>query len=278
MKYVIILFCLFCGLSGYASEPDSMKVERWLREASSLPKDSCRTLHFAKKMLGTPYVAGTLDVNNEETLVVHLDKVDCTTLVETVLALAIADQQGKQNFEAFKEALMLVRYRDGHLAGYSSRLHYFSDWIKNNEAKGLVRECTSDTKISLSSKLSLNFMSTHSDSYLPMKKDTSLISQVALFEKAWQGVEVRFIPKEKLNQSPNELKIKNGDILTITTNIKGLDVVHVGFAYWKQGKLHLLHASSVAGKVIMDNQSLYDYSKNKKAHTGVRAISFIYCR
>ena len=278
MKYVIILFCLFCGLSGYASEPDSMKVERWLREASSLPKDSCRTLHFAKKMLGTPYVAGTLDVNNEETLVVHLDKVDCTTLVETVLALAIADQQGKQNFEAFKEALMLVRYRDGHLAGYSSRLHYFSDWIKNNEAKGLVRECTSDTKISLSSKLSLNFMSTHSDSYLPMKKDTSLISQVALFEKAWQGVEVRFIPQEKLNQSPNELKIKNGDILAITTNIKGLDVVHVGFAYWKQGKLHLLHASSVAGKVIMDNQSLYDYSKNKKAHTGVRAISFIYCR
>lgn len=278
MKYVIILFCLFCGLSGYASEPDSMKVERWLREASSLPKDSCRTLHFAKKMLGTPYVAGTLDVNNEETLVVHLDKVDCTTLVETVLALAIADRQGKQNFEAFKEALMLVRYRDGHLAGYSSRLHYFSDWIKNNEAKGLVRECTSDTKISLSSKLSLNFMSTHSDSYLPMKKDTSLISQVALFEKAWQGVEVRFIPKEILNQSSNELKIKNGDILAITTNIKGLDVVHVGFAYWKQGKLHLLHASSVAEKVIMDNQSLYDYSKNKKAHTGVRAISFIYCR
>lgn len=278
MKYVIILFCLFSGLSGYASEPDSMKVERWLREASSLPKDSCRTLHFAKKMIGTPYVAGTLDVNNEETLVVHLDKVDCTTLVETVLALAIADQQGKQNFEAFKEALMLVRYRDGHLAGYSSRLHYFSDWIKNNEAKGLVRECTSDTKISLSSKLSLNFMSTHSDSYLPMKKDTSLISQVALFEKAWQGVEVRFIPKEILNQSSNELKIKNGDILAITTNIKGLDVVHVGFAYWKQGKLHLLHASSVAGKVIMDNQSLYDYSKNKKAHTGVRAISFIYCR
>ena len=278
MKYVIILFCLFSGLSGYASEPDSMKVERWLREASSFPKDSCRTLHFAKKMLGTPYVAGTLDVNNEETLVVHLDKVDCTTLVETVLALAITNRQGKQNFEAFKEALMLVRYRDGHLAGYSSRLHYFSDWIKNNEAKGLVRECTSDTKISLSSKLSLNFMSTHSDSYLPMKKDTSLISQVALFEKAWQGVEVRFIPKEKLNQSPNELKIKNGDILAITTNIKGLDVVHVGFAYWNQGKLHLLHASSVAEKVIMDNQSLYDYSKNKKAHTGVRAISFIYCR
>lgn len=269
---------MFYGLSGYASAPDSIKIERWLREASSLPKDSCRTLHFAKKMLGTPYVAGTLDVNNEETLVVHLDKVDCTTLVETVLALSIADRQGKQNFETFKEALTLVRYRNGHLAGYSSRLHYFSDWIKDNEAKGLVRECTSDTKLSLPSKLWLDFMSTHSDSYLPMKKDTSLISQIATFEKSWQDVEVRYIPKESLNQSSDELKIKNGDILAITTNIKGLDVVHVGFAFWKQGKLHLLHASSVAEKVIMDNQSLYDYSKNKKAHTGVRAISFIYCR
>lgn len=269
---------MFYGLSGYASAPDSIKIERWLREASSLPKDSCRTLHFAKKMLGTPYVAGTLDVNNEETLVVHLDKVDCTTLVETVLALSIADRQGKQNFEAFKEALTLVRYRNGRLAGYSSRLHYFSDWIKDNEAKGLVRECTSDTKLSLPSKLWLDFMSTHSDSYLPMKKDTSLISQIATFEKSWQDVEVRYIPKESLNQSSDELKIKNGDILAITTNIKGLDVVHVGFAFWKQGKLHLLHASSVAEKVIMDNQSLYDYSKNKKAHTGVRAISFIYCR
>lgn len=278
MKYIIILFCLFYGLSGYASAPDSIKIERWLREASSLPKDSCRTLHFAKKMLGTPYVAGTLDVNNEETLVVHLDKVDCTTLVETVLALSIADRQGKQNFETFKEALTLVRYRNGHLAGYSSRLHYFSDWIKDNEAKGLVRECTSDTKLSLLSKLWLDFMSTHSDSYLPMKKDTSLISQIATFEKSWQDVEVRYIPKESLNKSSDELKIKNGDILAITTNIKGLDVVHVGFAFWKQGKLHLLHASSVAEKVIMDNQSLYDYSKNKKAHTGVRAISFIYCR
>ena len=71
------------------------------------------------------------------------------------------------------------------------------------------------------------------------------------------------------------MKIKDGDILAITTNIKGLDVVHVGFAFWKSGKLHLLHASSIAKKVIEDPQSLYDYSKNKKAHTGVRAMRVV---
>ena len=80
---------------------------------------------------------------------------------------------------------------------------------------------------------------------------------------------------EEIRQSfnlPEDLKIKNGDILAITTHIKGLDVVHVGFAIWKGEKLHLLHASSNAMKVIEDPQSLYEYSKNKKAHTGVRAI------
>ena len=79
-----------------------------------------------------------------------------------------------------------------------------------------------------------------------------------------------------MNLSSSELKIKNGDILAITTNIKGLDVVHVGFAFWKGEELHMLHASSVANKVIEDSLSLYEYSKNKKAHPGVRAIRFKY--
>ena len=86
---------------------------------------------------------------------------------------------------------------------------------------------------------------------------------------------VAYNPKEKLNLSPDELKIKDGDILAITTNIKGLDVVHVGFAFWREGKLHLLHASSIAKKVIDDPQPLYEYSRNKKAHMGIRVIQVI---
>ena len=93
-------------------------------------------------------------------------------------------------------------------------------------------------------------------------------------EGRWKNVPVSYLPKSCLNVSPEELDIRNGDIIAITTNIKGLDVVHTGFACWMDGKLHLLHASSVMKKVILDPQSLFDYSKNKKAHTGVRVISF----
>ena len=275
-RIAFIVGCLCC-LTVSASENDSIKVEKWISEARTLPMDSCRTLHFAKKMLGVPYVAGSLDGNDEELLVVHFDKLDCTTFVETVLALAITEKQCKGNaLTNFKNALMFVRYRDGKLDGYASRLHYFSDWIKDNERKGILREVTSKSSYAQTKELWLDFMSTHSSSYLPMTKDTSLVQQIATQEKAWQGVEVSYLPKDKLNLSSAELKIKNGDILAITTNIKGLDVVHVGFAFWKEEELHMLHASSVANKVIEDPLSLYEYSKNKKAHTGVRAIRFIY--
>ena len=277
LKVIGVILLGFCySFSVLASENDSIRVERWLQEAVSLPKDSCRTLHFAKQMLGIPYVASTLDSNPSEKLVIHTDKADCTTFVETVLALTMADKNGSRDFKSFKESLMKIRYRNGVLDGYASRLHYFSDWIRDNERKGIVEECTSQTTCSQSQELWLNFMSTHSDSYLPMKQDTSLIQEIACQEKDWQGIQVSYIPKEKLNLSSDELNVKNGDILAITTNIKGLDVVHVGFAFWVGEELHLLHASSALGKVIEDSQSLYDYSKNKKAHTGVRAIRVVY--
>ena len=260
----------------FAGEQDRANIEKWLQKAVSLPKDSCRTLHFAKKMLGVPYVAGTLDGNEEEELVVLVDSLDCTTFVETVLAFCIADKRGERDYEGFKKALTQIRYRDGILNGYTSRLHYFSDWIRNNEQMGFVKECTSETACSQPKELWLDFMTTHVDSYLPMKKNPELVLEMAAHEKNWQGTVVSYIPKEKLNLSPEELKIQDGDVLAMVTNIKGLDIVHVGFAFWKDNQLHLLHASSSAKKVIEDPKTQYESSKNTKAHIGVRAIRFVY--
>ena len=277
MKRIILLGIILVNtFLAYAHEQDSIKVENWLKEAISLPKDSCRTLHFAKKMLGVPYVAATLDGNEEEQLVVHVDQLDCTTFVETVLALCIADKRDARSFDGFKKALTDVRYRDGVLDGYASRLHYFSDWIRNNEQMGFVKECTSETSCAQPQELWLNFMTTHVDSYQPMKKNPALVEVMAAQEKNWQGTIVSYIPKEKLNLPPEELKIKDGDILAMVTNIKGLDIVHVGFAFWKDNHLHLLHASSLAKKVIEDPKTQYESSGKTKAHIGLRAIRVVY--
>ena len=274
-RLFIVGIILWSACSLFANKQDSIKVEKWLKEAVGLPQDSCRTLHFAKKMLGVPYVAGTLDGNEEEQLVVRTDALDCTTFVETVLAFCIAEKRGERDFEGFKKALTDIRYRDGILDGYTSRLHYFSDWIRNNEKMGFVKECTSETSCSQPKELWLDFMTTHVDSYLPMKKNPELVKAMAAHEKNWQGTIVSYIPKEKLDLSLDELKIKDGDVLALVTNIKGLDIVHVGFAFWKEGKLHLLHASSSAKKVIEDPKTQYESSGKTKAHIGVRAIRFV---
>ena len=275
MKRIILILLILCGIHSLQAN-DSIRVEKWLKEAVTLSKDSCRTLHFAKLMLCVPYVAGTLDGNEEEQLIVRTDALDCTTFVETVLAFCIADKRGERDFNGFKKALTDVRYRDGILNGYTSRLHYFSDWIRNNEQMGFVKECTSLTACAQSKELWLDFMTTHVDSYLPMKKDASLVEEMVAQEKNWQGTVVSYIPKEKLNLSSDELKIKDGDVLALVTNIKGLDIVHVGFAFWREGKLHLLHASSSAKKVIEDPKTQYESSKNTKAHIGLRAIRVVY--
>lgn len=276
MKRTSILL-LLAGLfvvPAFAQEKDSIKVEILLQKASALPADSSRTLFFAKQLIGIPYVAGTLDESEKESLVIHLDKADCTTFVETVLALAVTDKEKKRDFGSFKQALQHIRYRGGKLDGYPSRLHYFSDWIKDNEEKGIVRERTAEFS-SLQQPLHLNFMSTHPASYRQLKNNPTLMAEIAKQEKAWQGVSVVYFPKDQLSYPPCKLGVDSGDILAITTNTNGLDVVHTGFACWIGDKLHLLHASSVAKKVILDSQTLYDYSKNKTIHTGVRIISFV---
>ena len=106
----------------------------------------------------------------------------------------------------------------------------------------------------------------HYVSFVGMLRSDLFEAQMIEIERKWKNVPVSYIPKTSLNVSSEELNIKNGDIIAITTNIKGLDVVHTGFACWVDGKLHLLHASSVMKKVILDSQTLFEYSKNKKAH------------
>lgn len=207
-RFFLFVLFIWSVFSVYAHNQDSIKVEIWLSEAASLPQDSCRILYFAKRMLGVPYVAGTLDGNDKEQLIARVDALDCTTFVETVLALAIVDKRGERDFGNFKQALTEIRYRDGILDGYASRLHYFSDWIRNNEEMGFIKESTSETACTQSKELWLDFMTTHVDSYLLMKKDSSLVSAIALHEKRLQGVEVSYIPKKKAEPSTRRTENK----------------------------------------------------------------------
>jgi hypothetical protein len=65
------------------------------------------------------------------------------------------------------------------------------------------------------------------------------------------------------------LRLGRGDIIGITTTIKGIDCSHTGMCYrHSDGSLRLLHASLTEKKVILD-RTLSEYLASVSKHTGI---------
>lgn len=232
-------------------------------------------LYFAKKLLGRPYVGQTLEINEEEQLVVNLRELDCTTLVETSAALALAEKNNERTFAGYCKALKQLRYRNGNISGYASRLHYFSQWIADNVAKGLVEDIGKSGGFPFTAKqeLNLSFMTKNPQFYRQLKADEDLRKEIGKQEKSINGTIVNYIPKNLLNLDKTKLScIHDGDIIALVTSKDGLDISHVGIAIWKGNKLHLLNASSLKHKVVADSQSLYEYQRKRQTQLGIRVI------
>ena len=214
---------------------------------------------------GTPYVASTLE-KEPEGLVVNLRELDCTTFMETALALCRTLKGDQHTFEAYCDNLQYLRYRNGTITDYTDRLHYMADWFYENEQKGIVKDIAQSIGGDTLS-LNLSFISTHPDSYKQLKGHTELVQKM---EKKEQEINQRshyYLPKANINAL--SYGIQNGDILCFATTIKGLDVTHVALAYWQAGELRFIHASSSAKKVIVQNSSLQNYANNIKSCKGL---------
>lgn len=218
-----------------------------------------------KSFLGIPYVEKTLELPGEEQVVINLKGLDCTTFVESVLALATSIRQSSPKFETMEKALENLRYLGGENTGYGSRLHYFSDWIYENEKAGRLIHLSKSLGGTLSSNIP-SFMSTNPKSY-PQLADPKNLRSIQERESILASREIYFIPKEEIHLIENQLQ--NGDILAITTPIKTLDAVHVGFAIKKGTRIHLMHASSVSRKVEISQLPLQEYLMQSRSQTGI---------
>lgn len=216
--------------------------------------------------LDTPYVASTLEGNENEQLVVNLQVFDCTTFVENCLALSRTLHTDHPNFGSFQKELQTIRYRDGIIDGYTSRLHYTSDWITNNQKAKIVEDKTQAIGgIILSSHI--NFMSTHPESYRHLSENPENTEKMRQIEDSINNRTYYYIPKEKIRNC--EKHIKPGDIICFVTSIKGLDISHLGIAYRKNRILTFIHASTSGQKVLINPVSIADYCKNIKNNKGI---------
>lgn len=227
-----------------------------------------RVVEVGKLFLGTPYVAGTLDtIPATEKLIINLHGFDCVTFYET--SLALARSLDLPPLDGFYYQVTFLRYRAGVIKGYASRLHYTTDYFYNAEQKHVLQNVTMDIGASLTRKDTrpINFMTQHRASYKQLVIDSNF--------KAIQATEKRisarggyyYIPKEDIEKI--EDKIQTGDILGITTIVSGLDCSHTGIAVRRAHRIYFMHASSLAGKVIISEEPLTDYLTHSAHQTGI---------
>lgn len=247
---------------------DTTKITNLLIEASAQQLSEGETiLWLAEKFVGSPYVAGTLE-GDEEMLSINIDEFDCFTLVETVAAMAMTVNERRTSWRDFAYNLQQLRYRGGEVDGYGSRLHYFSDWVVDNTHRGNVREVTDRIYSSAHHmEKSIDFMSSNADKY-PALSDADALNAIKNAEIGYRRHRFPIIKTRNITSAP----LSNGDIVAITTSIKGLDVTHTGIIKVINGTAHLVHASSKAGKVIIDDTTLANYVRYNRTSTGIRVV------
>ena len=235
---------------------------------------TCFPLFFARKFLDVPYVAHTLEVNDTEALVVNVRELDCTTLVETVTALTLCAYQKQFTWAAFQNNLRNMRYYNGVVDKYTSRIHYFTDWIVTNQKAGIVSEIQQpNPPFTAIQTVKVSYMSEHPQSYKALKAHPEYVPDIRKMEERITGMKFRFIPKSEVKDTKAMREaIHDGDIIAITCNKPGLDIAHLGFAVWRQDGLHLLNASQLHKKVVEEPMTLYQYLQKHPSHTGIRII------
>jgi hypothetical protein len=203
---------------------------------------------ISQEFLGAAYKADLLDQSKEETLVVNLNQFDCVLFVENVLAIARGVAVQDYSYATFVNHLRDQRYWDGQINGYCSRLHYFYEWIYDNQKRGTIQNIGQQLG-GVSLNKTLNFMSKHRQSYPPMANDDATYQCMIEREGQLNGVAIEYIPTKQIRRVYSQLQ--PGDIIAVATNIPGLDVTHTGLVYRQaNGNMGFIHASP-AGQVTI---------------------------
>lgn len=226
-------------------------------------------VEIGRSFLGTPYLAHALEVPGDERLVVNMRGLDCVSFYENALTLARCVKLGETTFEAYQQQLQWIRYRDGKIDGYASRLHYTSDYFYDNARRGTWTEMSKE----LGGEAFVNtvsFMSTHPDSYRQLKEKPELVPVIAAQEKSINSRERFYIPKGKVKAI--EERLQNGDIIGTTTDFPGLDTSHTGIVIKENGVTKFMHAPLAGKKVLISERPLNEYLAANKGQTGIMVV------
>jgi hypothetical protein len=262
------------------ADPDRERLTDWttVLRAEGLSRSDAPVGRGAVRVgelaIGTPYQPFALEAYLRaggspwhEPLTLSLTRFDCTTLVEACLAVArVAAGEGAISWERFGREIERMRYRGGKRRGYTSRLHYFSDWIADGETRALLKDRGAELG-GIEDARPLRFMTQHRGSY-PALADDGVFREIGAMERRLDGHPRRMVPAEHIPDVSD--RIDSGDVLAFATGIPGLDVSHAAFAYRDGGGiLRVLHAPLSGGVVQVSRGSLPQYVAAIHRCTGI---------
>ena len=261
-------------------DPDQDRLRDWIAalraaeltaRAAPLGTAAIRVGELAR---GTPYVPYTLEEYlkaggsplGAEPLTLSLTRFDCVTLVESCLGVARTASGDLPTWKQFGREIERMRYRGGRRRTYTSRLHYFSEWISDGARRGLVKDLGAGLG-GIADGRPLRFMTGHRSSYPALRNDR-VFREIGQMERRLDQHPRHVIPTARIPEIADH--IETGDVLAFATSIPGLDVTHAAFAYrHPDGRLGVLHAPLSGGVVEIASRELPDYVAAIRRSTGI---------
>ena len=204
---------------------------------------------------------------------VSLSHVDCTTVMEDVLALALCYRDGRATLDDLKDYYRRMHYQDGVIS-FATRNHYFT-WIMQSAIKeGFVERISPDEPVfpfTGVQDMQPSYMTRNKYLFRPQMDDEKNYNAIAFRQR--QGVRFTYVPRELLNMpQDSELGvIHDGDIMAVVCDqhswARGVEIKHLLIAKWMEGRLHFYHATNDG--LLLSSQDAYTYMKDKFTMIGV---------
>lgn len=247
---------------------DLIKIQQLFVDSQNLSPQE-KIPFFSSYFIGSRAELGPLGEGNEDLYdrdpLYSLTVFDCTTFVETVMALSLSE-----NIDDFLPNLIKIRYENGKIS-FKNRNHFISlDWIPNNTVSGFLKDVTSEigpAQVANAIIDKKNWYKKLNLSNIKGRDDLSQEDKLVLLESLRSlgedftplSAKILFIDLNLIFKNPKILNsIPNGAIISIIkpnwdlTSTIGthLNVSHQGIAIWKDGSLFYRHASLEFEKVM----------------------------
>ena len=228
---------------------------------------------YARQLLGTPYVAHTLEAE-EEILTINIHELDCLTFIESLYALTRATLAGRGSWRDYAAHIENIRYRGGEMGDYSSRIHYISEWIIDNHVRGNLVEVTPDLPHADYMVKNIDYMTKNPGQYRQLKNDTAMVEKIRRYEL--RNHRFPYLKRSWLNDKAVKAALRSGDFVSLVTKADGLDVSHNGIIIVDdKGDPYLLDASMSGGKVMLEPKPLFKFLERSRTNIGIRVFRMI---